>query len=194
MMLTNLSKYEVILASNSPRRRELLTRLGVDFKVFTLMGIDESYPQGLSAHETVLHILRKKAQAYHCHLSANKMIITADTIVAVDNQILGKPKDAQQAKEMLRLVRGREHEVITAFSVCTSLKTVEEVVTTKVKFADVSEDIIDHYVSKFLPFDKAGGYGIQEWIGMVAIEEIHGSYYNVVGLPVQQLYHVLEQF
>lgn len=191
-MLENLQKYEIILASNSPRRKDLLSRLGIDFKVFTLFGIDESYPDGLAPEDIALHIASKKAEAYKHLTSDNKLIITADTIVIVDDKVLGKPRDAEDAAQMLRSLSGREHTVVTAIAVSTQHQTMKEAVTTKVTFATLSEEEIEFYIMNYLPFDKAGGYGIQEWIGLVAVERIEGSFFNVIGLPVQRLYKMLQ--
>lgn len=191
-MLDNLHKYEIILASNSPRRKDLLSRLGIEFKIMTLFGIDESYPKGLSAEDIALHIASKKAEAYKHLINDNKLIITADTIVIVDDKVLGKPHDAEEAAQMLRSLSGREHTVVTAVTLSTKDKTMKEAVTTKVTFAPLSEEEIDFYIVNYLPFDKAGGYGIQEWIGLVAVERIEGSFFNVIGLPVQRLYKMLQ--
>lgn len=193
-MLDNLKKYEVILASNSPRRKELLERLGINFKVYTLFGIDETYPQGLENEEIALHIAEKKAAAYKSYVTNNKLLITADTIVCVDGQVLGKPHDADDARRMLKLLSGREHTVVTAIVVGTAERILKEAVSTRVKFADLSDEIIDFYIANYLPFDKAGAYGIQEWIGLVAVEGIEGSFFNVIGLPVQRLYRLLKEF
>ena len=193
-MFENLRKYDIILASNSPRRRELLARLGIEFKVFTLMGIEECYPQGLTNEEVALHIAKSKATAYQSYLKPNSMIITADTIVCLEDRILGKPENTAQAQEMLRALSGKEHSVVTAFTISTQERYVQEVVTTTVKFAHLDNNVIDHYVTKYLPLDKAGSYGIQEWIGLVAVEEIHGSFFNVMGLPIHRISQVLRDF
>ncbi len=193
-MLENLSKYNVVLASNSPRRKELLQKLGVSFKVRTLFGIDESYPSGLSNEEAAKHIALKKAEAYKLHMADDDLLITADTIVCIDNMILGKPQNAEDAKAMLRKLSGRTHQVVTGVSVVTKERTENFAVTSEVLFAALDESDIDYYVTNFLPFDKAGAYGIQEWIGLVAVEELRGSFFNVMGLPVQRLYGVLKQF
>lgn len=193
-MLDNLKKYEVILASNSPRRKELLERLGINFKVYTLFGIDESFPPGLSHEEIALHIAEKKAAAYKSYVINNKLLITADTIVWVDGEVLGKPHDAEDARRMLKLLSGREHTVVTAIVVGTNERSFKEAVSTRVRFAELSDEIIDFYIANYLPFDKAGAYGIQEWIGLVAVESIEGSFFNVIGLPVQRLYRILKQF
>lgn len=191
-MLENLHKYEVILASNSPRRKELLERLGINFKVHTLMGIDETFPQDLPHEEIALHIASKKAVAYKSYVTNNKLLITADTIVCIDEKVLGKPQDAEEARQMLKMLSGREHTVITAVVVATAERTLKEAVKTRVRFAELSDEMINFYVSNYLPFDKAGAYGIQEWIGLVAVEGIEGSFFNVIGLPVQRLYTMLK--
>lgn len=193
-MLDNLSKYQVILASNSPRRKELLQKLGVNFKVRTLFGIDESCPSGLSNEESAKHIALKKAIAYKDHMGDDELLITADTIVCVGQHILGKPQNVETAKQMLRSLSGKSHEVVTGVTVMTKEKTVNFAVTSEVVFAALDDVDIDYYVDNFLPFDKAGAYGIQEWIGLIAVEELRGSFFNVMGLPVQRLYGVLKQF
>lgn len=193
-MFENLSKYEIILASNSPRRKDLLTRLGLDFKVFTLWGIDESYPPGLDNESIALHIASNKAAAYQSIITDNKLVITADTIVCTSDKVLGKPHDADEAREMLKQLSGREHTVITAVAVSTKEKVVKEAVSTKVVFAELTAEEIEYYIKNYLPFDKAGGYGIQEWIGLIAVEKIQGSFFNVIGLPVQRLYRILQTF
>ena len=193
-MLDNLKNYDIILASNSPRRKELLQRLGLPFKVRTLFGVDESFPENLRGEEIALYIARKKADAYKSSMSSNKLLITADTIVCLDGVVMGKPYGAENAKTILRQLSGRVHQVITGVTVLTQVKRESFAVTSHVKFANVTEDEIDYYVDNYLPFDKAGAYGIQEWFGLVAVEELRGSYFNVMGLPVQRLYTVLKQF
>ena len=192
-MLDNLKNYDIILASNSPRRKELLQRLGLPFKVRTLFGVDESFPENLRGEEIALYIARKKAEAYKSSMSSNELLITADTIVCLDGVVMGKPYGAENAKTILRQLSGRVHQVITGVTVLTQVKRESFAVTSHVKFANVTEDEIDYYVDNYLPFDKAGAYGIQEWFGLVAVEELRGSYFNVMGLPVQRLYTVLKQ-
>lgn len=192
-MLDNLQKYEIILASNSPRRRELLTNLGITFSPFVTFGIDESYPSDLKGEEVALFVAEKKAAAYKEHIRDNRLIITADTIVSTAEGVLGKPQDEQAARDMLRLISGREHTVTTAFTLNTTECHVSQAVTTVVKFAPLTDEMIEYYIRRFLPFDKAGAYGIQEWIGLAAVESIDGSYSNVVGLPTQQLYEALSK-
>ena len=192
-MLDNLQKYEIILASNSPRRRELLTNLGITFSPFVIFGIDESYPSDLKGEEVALFVAEKKAAAYKEHIRDNRLIITADTIVSTAEGVLGKPQDEQAAQHMLRLISGREHTVTTAFALNTTECHVSQAVTTVVRFAPLTDEMIEYYIRRFLPFDKAGAYGIQEWIGLAAVESINGSYSNVVGLPTQQLYEALSK-
>ena len=193
-MLDNLRNYDIILASNSPRRKELLQRLGLPFKVRTLFGVDESFPENLRGEEIALYIARKKAEAYKSSMSSNELLITADTIVCLDGVVMGKPYGAENAKTILRQLSGRVHQVITGVTVLTQVKQESFAVTSHVKFANVTEEEIDYYVDNYLPFDKAGAYGIQEWFGLVAVEELRGSYFNVMGLPVQRLYTVLKHF
>ena len=193
-MLENLNKYEIVLASNSPRRKELLQRMGVNFKVRTLFGINESYPDSLRGEDIVCYISRNKAKAYQSSMAPNELLITADTIVYVDGEVMGKPKNAEQAKEMLHKLSGKTHQVITGVTIVTAKRTENFGVTSQVKFTNITDEEINFYVDNYLPFDKAGAYGIQEWIGIVAVEEIKGSYFNVVGLPVQRLYQKLKTF
>ena len=193
-MFKNLNKYEIVLASNSPRRKELLQRMGVNFKVRTLFGIDESYPDSLRGEDIVCYISRNKAKAYQSSMAPNELLITADTIVYVDGEVMGKPKNAEQAKEMLHKLSGKTHQVITGVTIVTAKRTENFGVTSQVKFTNITDEEINFYVDNYLPFDKAGAYGIQEWIGIVAVEEIKGSYFNVVGLPVQRLYQKLKTF
>lgn len=186
--------YHIILASKSPRRRELLESLGLDFTTEVLPDIDESFPESMSAADIPLYIATEKANAYTDKLQEDTLLITADTLVVVDDQVLGKPTDAEDAKRMLRLISGRTHHVITG--VCLTAKHHQErfAVTTEVSFKPLSEDEIDYYVSHYEPFDKAGAYGIQEWIGYVGVTGLKGSYYNVMGLPVQKIWEHLNAF
>ena len=192
-MLDNIKKYNVILASNSPRRKELLAGLGIDFKVKVIDGIDESYPPSLATQQVAEYIAEKKAEAYRSVMDDNDLIITADTVVIVNNEILGKPTDAADAIRMLQSMAGRSHHVVTG--VCITSKHVHKSfsVTTEVEFAALSDDEIDYYVERYRPFDKAGAYGIQEWIGYIGVTSLSGSYYNVMGLPVQRIYTELKR-
>ena len=186
--------YKIILASNSPRRRELLAGLGVDFTVKVIGGIDESWPHNLKGEDIPLFISREKAAPYKAAIASDELVITADTIVYVDGEVLGKPADKADARRMLRLISGRWHEVITGVTLMTAERERSFAVTTKVKFCNLTDEEIDSYVESGLPMDKAGAYGIQEWIGYVGVEAIEGSYFNVVGLPVQRLYRELLSF
>ena len=211
-MLDNLQNYNIILASNSPRRRELLSGLGIPFEVKVLPGIDESYPPGLPVEQIAQHIAHAKAEAYRqqltsptstpvsgssadsCHAASAPLIITADTIVIVDDEVLGKPHDADDARRMLRAISGRTHQVITGVCLTTSERQRCFSVTTDVTFKTLSEEEIDYYIATYRPFDKAGAYGIQEWIGYIGVTGLNGSYFNVMGLPVQRIYSELQDF
>ena len=193
-MLDNLKKYNVVLASNSPRRKELLQRLGIPFKVRTLLGIDESYPDTLRGEDIVRYISRNKANAYRSSMGPDELLITADTIVYLQGEVMGKPHDADDARRMLRALAGQVHQVITGVTIITANDMENFAMTSQVKFSDLSDDEINYYVDRYLPLDKAGAYGIQEWIGLVAVEELRGSYFNVVGLPIQRLYQALKRF
>ena len=193
-MLPNIEKYRVILASNSPRRRELLAGLGFPYEVRVLSGIDESYPPSLPVAETALYIAGKKAEAYRATMSPDELIITADTVVIVGDTILGKPADDADACRMLRLLSGKTHQVTTGVCLLTSTREARFSVTTDVTFKPLSDEEINYYVTHYHPLDKAGAYGIQEWIGYIGVCGLHGSYYNVMGLPVQRIYQELLSF
>ena len=186
--------YKIILASNSPRRRELLAGLDIDFEVRVLQGIDESYPATLPVMETAEYIASKKAAAYRQQMAADELVITADTVVIVGNDVLGKPADADAARLMLRKLSGRSHQVVTGVCLTTLQQTVHFSVTTDVTFGQLTDGEIDYYIKKYQPFDKAGAYGIQEWIGYIGCTGLCGSYYNVMGLPVQRIYAELQKF
>lgn len=189
-----LSNKHILLASNSPRRKELLAGLDVKFDVVTLPGIDESYPDHLKGEEIALYIAQKKASAYKSMLNDSQIILTADTIVCLDNEVYGKPEDEAGAKEMLRALSGKTHQVITGVTLANKEKEVAFTSVTDVTFDTLSDEEIEYYVSNFKPMDKAGSYGIQEWIGFVGVKGISGSYFNVMGLPVQKLYKELLKF
>ena len=192
-MLENLNKYKVILASNSPRRKELLSGLGIRYEVKTLPDIDESFPEGLSEVETAAYIARAKADAYRGAMQADELIITADTIVWLDGEVMGKPQDEEDARRMLRALSGKTHQVITGVCLTTVGSQKAFATVTDVTFATLSEEEIAYYVEHYRPMDKAGSYGIQEWIGFVGVESISGSYFNVMGLPIQRLYTELKK-
>lgn len=185
--------YQVILASNSPRRKELLGGLGISFKVRTIQDIDESYPDTLRGEEIPIYISGKKAEAYRQTMADDELIITADTIVYDHNKVLGKPRNREEAIHMLRELSGHAHEVITGVSIVTKEKTVQFASTSKVFFTALTDEEIAYYVDAYQPFDKAGAYGIQEWIGFVGVTRIEGSYFNVMGLPIQRLYTELKK-
>ena len=189
-----VNNYKLILASNSPRRRELLAGLDVDFEVRVLPGIDETYPENLPAVEVAEYIALKKAEAYRGMLADGELVITADTVVIVGGEVLGKPADAAVATQMLRKLSGCTHQVITGVCLTTRDRTEHFSVTTEVTFRELSDDEIQYYIKKYQPFDKAGAYGIQEWIGYVGCTGLSGSYYNVMGLPVQRIYAELLRF
>ena len=193
-MLEHLNKYHVVLASNSPRRKELLEGLGIEFEVRTMKGIDESWPEELQGEDIPKHISHKKAEAYLPTLKSDELLITADTIVYLNGQVMGKPKDADDAKVMLRMLAGRTHEVITGVTLATREKQTTFGVTSLVTFAELTDEEIDYYIAHYRPFDKAGAYGIQEWIGYIGVTRLEGSYFNVMGLPVQRLYTELRRF
>lgn len=193
MILDNLKRYKVVLASNSPRRKELLAGLGVEYEVRTMPDVDESYPEGLSGEEIAKHIAQGKAEAYRSVLQANELIITADTIVYLDGTVMGKPKDEADAKEMLCKLSGKTHQVITGVCLTTSHMQKCFSTTTDVTFASLTEEEIEYYVTRYRPMDKAGSYGVQEWIGFVGVENLSGSYFNVMGLPIQRLYTELKK-
>ena len=179
-------RLKIILASASPRRKELLAGLDLDFEVKVVKGVSESYPKTLHAEEVPQYISREKAAAYQ--VADDERLLTADTVVIVDNTILGKPHDADDARRMLRLISGRTHQVVTGVTLTTAKAQKTFGVSTDVTFRQLTDDEIDYYIAHYRPFDKAGAYGIQEWIGYVGVTSIHGSYYNVMGLPVQRIY------
>lgn len=193
-MIDCLNKYSILLASNSPRRKELLKGLGVPFTVTVLPDIDESFPETLEAEEIPVYIARKKAMAYLSRMEESTLLITADTIVWLDGKVYGKPHDEEDAKQMLRALSGKTHQVITGVCLCTQNKEKTFYSLTDVSFSDLTDREIEYYVSKYKPIDKAGAYGIQEWIGFAAVKEIKGSYFNVMGLPIHKLYQELKSF
>lgn len=193
-MIEDFSKYRIVLASNSPRRRELLAGLGIEFSTRVIDGIDESWPEGLKGQDIPLHISQNKSKAYISTLAPDELVITADTVVMADDRVLGKPHSPAQAREMLHILSGRSHEVITGVTLATRERSRSFAVTTKVCFDSMTDNEIDWYIEHYSPFDKAGAYGIQEWIGYIGVTSIEGSYFNVVGLPVQRLYREMIDF
>jgi len=191
-MLNNLEKYDVVLGSNSPRRRELLSDMGVKFRVEAIKGIDESYPANLPVGEIPVYLARIKADGHP--LKPDELLITADTVVVLDDAVLGKPVDDDDARRMLRSLSGRAHRVVSGVCVTTRDRVESFADTSIVHFAELSGDEIDYYIEHYHPLDKAGAYGIQEWIGNIGIAGINGDFYNVMGLPTRKLYQVLKMF
>ena len=192
-MFDNLKKYNIVLASNSPRRKELMSGLGVDYVVKTLPDVDESYPDTLQGTEIPAYISREKADAYKSLIQPDELLITADTIVWLNGEGLGKPKGREGAIDMLRKLSGTSHQVITGVCLTTSDWQKSFTAVTDVTFATLTEEEIIYYVDKYTPMDKAGAYGVQEWIGFIGVESISGSYFNVMGLPIQRLYQELKR-
>lgn len=194
--LKNLESYHIVLCSQSPRRLELLSRLGLVFEVRNIPDIDESYSPELDIEEVPLFLSKKKAEAYRRTMNENDLLITADTIVCLDNQIFGKPKDTDDARVTLKRLSGKTHSVITGITITSKEKQKQKsfIVKSRVSFANLSNQEIDYYIREYNPMDKAGAYGIQDWIGMIGIKSIEGSFYNVMGLPVQRLYSELKNF
>lgn len=192
--MLNLEKYKVLLASNSPRRRELLTQLCIEFEIAPAIEIDECFPRTMPIKEVASYLSCLKANAYKSLIDSNQLIITADTVVLNGNEVLGKPKNQSEAILMLKSLSGCVHDVITGVTITTKDKQVTFSVETKVEFAQLEDDEIEWYVKSFLPLDKAGAYGIQEWIGCIGVKSINGSFYNVMGLPLHRLYNELKHF
>ena len=186
--------YKIILASNSPRRKELLAGIDVDFEVRVIQDIDESYPADIPTKDIAEYISRKKAAVYQTRMADDELIITADTIVVLDSEVMGKPHDEADASRMLHELSGRTHQVITGVTLTTTTRQQSFSVETDVTFKKLSDEEINYYVQRYKPFDKAGAYGIQEWIGHIGVTGLQGSYFNVMGLPVQRIYEALRQF
>ena len=189
-----LKSHHLILASASPRRRQLLADCGLQFDVAPKFECDESYPADMQTGMVAEYISQQKSAHYPFPLSKNDVLLTADTVVIVDDVILGKPADESDAARMLRMLAGRSHSVITGVTVRMADRVHSFSVESRVKFRDLSDDEIAYYIREYRPFDKAGAYGIQEWIGYVGIEGIEGSFYNVMGLPIQRVYCELNEF
>jgi septum formation protein len=193
MIINDLNKYRIILASKSPRRQELLRELGLKFDTI-VREYDERYPENLSGEEIAVYVAREKAKSFKVGILENEIIITADTIVWSGNHVLGKPVDSHDARKMIMELSGNTHEVITGVSLLSSSKEKSFFESTRVIFEKLTDEEINYYIEQFEPYDKAGAYGIQEWIGIAACSRIEGSYFNVVGLPVQRLYKELQEF
>lgn len=186
--------YHIILASNSPRRKELLRGLDIAFDVRVQPDIAEDYPADTAPADVAAYISREKANAYKDTIAENELVITADTVVIVGNEILGKPHDDAEAKEMLHKISGRKHQVVTGVCLTTTEKQRCFSVSTDVTFKNLKEEEIDYYIETYSPLDKAGAYGIQEWIGYIGVTALEGSYFNVMGLPVQRIWEELNRF
>jgi septum formation protein len=193
-MLENLSKYKIILDSNSPRRKELLSGLDLAYEVKVLPNIEETYPKTLWKEEIPVYLAKLKADAYKEWMEEDTFLITADTIVWLEGKVFGKPESEEGAKKILRSLSGKTHEVITGVCLTTQEKQQAFYAVSSVKFAQLEEEEIDYYVKKYKPYDKAGAYGVQEWIGYIGVESLSGSFYNVMGMPVRMLYKYLKEW
>ncbi len=186
--------YHIILSSNSPRRKELLAGLDIKFDIHVLKGVSESYPHNLPVMKIAEYIAVEKADAYKNDISGNDLVITADTVVVLGDKVLGKPAGLDDARHMLRMLSGNTHQVVTGVCLTSEEKQKSFSVVTDVTFKSLSDDEINYYVDRYKPLDKAGAYGIQEWIGYIGVTSIKGSYFNVMGLPVQRIYDELQIF
>ena len=193
MIMENINKFRIILASRSPRRQDLLRELGLNFEV-EVREWDESYPSHLKAEEIALFVAAAKAETFLLVIQENEVVIAADTIVWCNNKVLDKPSDKDDARRILTEISGNTHEVITGVCLLSKTKKLSFYSSTKVTFTELPDEEIEYYINNFRPYDKAGAYGIQEWIGLAACSHIDGSYFNVMGLPVEQVYHELMKF
>ena len=194
MPLQNLNNYKILLASASPRRRELLSQIYPDFEIAPSIEVDEVYPSSMPAVDVAPHLSQLKANAYKSLITDNQLIITADTVVINNNAVLGKPSSKSEAIEMLGLLSGKRHNVITGVTITTASRQTTFSANTEVEFSTLDRNEISWYVDKYMPLDKAGAYGIQEWIGCIGVKKINGSFYNVMGLPLHKLYNELKSF
>ncbi|MBE9468076.1 MAG: septum formation protein Maf [Bacteroidetes bacterium] len=194
MFLKNLESYKIILASKSPRRQNLLKELGVDFEIVTNNNVEEIYPEDIPKHDIPVFLAEKKAQGFINKISNNELIITSDTIVLLNNEVIEKPVDYNDAVKMLNKLSGNKHTVVSGVCITTKQKQVSFSADTNVYFNHLTDDEIKYYINNFKPFDKAGAYGIQEWIGFIGVKKIEGSYFNVMGLPIHRLYEELKKF
>ena len=186
-----MNKMKILLGSNSPRRKELLQSLGFDFEVVSI-NCDEIFPDNLEVENIASFLSELKANAFR-NLEKNEILLTADTVVTLDNKVLGKPKNREEAIEMLTHLSGKTHQVYTGISFKTSEKTITKTDVADVEFAEISNEEIDFYIKNYQPFDKAGSYGIQEWLGMAKISRINGSFYTIMGLPTHLIYETLKE-
>lgn len=189
-----VQNHRLVLASGSPRRKELLGALDLDFEIDSKTAFEELYPEDLPVEKVPLYLAEGKSQFFHRELAEDEILITADTVVIVDGKLLGKPHSKAEARQMLRALSAKSHEVLTAVVLRSREKKIAFTDSTKVCFASLSEEEIDYYIERYSPLDKAGAYGIQEWIGFAAITSIEGSFYNVMGLPVHRIYQELKNF
>jgi len=193
-MLENLKNKTVILASQSPRRRELLEMTKINFRVEIIPDIVENYPEILTVTEIPLYIAQQKQKVYkHFWSMPNYIVIAADTIVSIENHILGKPANKKEALQMLKILSGKTHQVITGVSIKSNVETIDFTEITEVTFKSLTDSVINYYIDNYNTLDKAGAYGIQEWIGLTSISRINGSYFNVMGLPIDRLYDELSK-
>lgn len=192
-LLKNIAHYDIILASQSPRRSELLKGLDIDFRI-EVIDVDESYPAGMMGVEIPMYLAEKKANAYRSIMQDNTLLITADTIVWHEGRVMNKPANEAEARQMLTKLSGKTHQVITGVCISSLRKRRVFHVISEVRFARLTDAEIDYYLDNYKPYDKAGSYGVQEWIGFVGVEHINGSYFNVMGLPVQRLYNELKRW
>ena len=194
MLFEKIKDYKLILASASPRRRELLRAAGYIFELKAGYHTEEIYPDHLKGDEICSYLARKKSDSFPYPLADEEILITADTIVYQDREVLLKPESADEARETLNKISGNTHFVYTGVCLRSVRKVIEFVASTEVRFGNLSEKEINYYIQNYKPYDKAGAYGIQEWIGSVGVEEIRGSYFNVMGMPLHMLYRELEHF
>jgi len=192
-MLDHLKNYHIILASQSPRRQELLRGLNIPFEV-KVIEVEETYPKGLVGVDIPMYLSEKKANAFNGLMDETTMLITADTIVWHEGKVFGKPTDRKNATAMLKALSGKTHQVITGVCISTLQKRKVFSVISEVRFASLNSSEIEYYLDNYQPYDKAGSYGVQEWIGFVGVEFIEGSYFNVMGLPIQRLYNELKNW
>ena len=193
LLQDRLKNYRLILASASPRRRELLAACDLDFTLAKKFECEECFPADLEADKVAEYLSQLKSNAYPHALATNDILLTADTVVIADGEILGKPKDSADAERMLKMLSGATHKVVTGVTLRTTERTISFSAESLVSFRALDNEEVTYYVEKYRPMDKAGAYGIQEWIGYIGIEGIEGSFYNVMGLPVQRLYQALKE-
>lgn len=194
MFLKNLENYKIILASKSPRRQNLLKELGIDFEIVANNNVEEIYPEDIPKHDIPVFLAEKKAQGFVNKIADNELIITSDTIVLLNNEVIEKPIDYNDAEKMLSKLSGNKHTVVSGVCITSKQKQVSFSADTNVFFKKLTSKEITYYLDNYKPFDKAGAYGIQEWIGFIGVEKIEGSYFNVMGLPIHRLYEELKNF